>query len=221
MREELDSQAQIRCAICCLRFRLRTHHQFSHRKTLTCTELVSDYYYFDADSGFSPCSARCRLSCWSAKGSFAKNFTSCDVEHSSFVVTSLTFQLKAASQSIASHNNAGKSLCEGFTLSCPDTHRLFHNSDSLRSLSQSHRISIANFVRSRSTAVLRFSTWLRFSLASAVIPVGMCFITTPVSTLFRLCPPGPDRLTRVISTCFNNTSAGSRAGWVSFFSDMV
>lgn len=72
--------------------------------------------------------------------------------------------------------------------------------------------TIAKVLRIRSAATSRFSAWLRRSLASTWRSEGRWVSTMAVSTLFRCCPPGPDRRVRTTSHCLSSSGMGSSAG---------
>ena len=147
-----------------------------------------------------------------ARESFFRKRMSWDGVQSSRLAAWMTSPSNVATVSSASANRAGKSSCEAFTQTRPPADRSFHRSLESHAGSTGRRISRARLILSRNTATRRFAAWLRRSHAWAPTPVGEWSRRTPVSTLLRCCPPGPDRRRNSTSHSRKSSSVAIAAG---------
>ena len=147
-----------------------------------------------------------------ARESFFRKRTICDGVHPSRRAAWATSPSNVAMASSASANRAGKSSCEGGTRIRPPTDRALHRSLGWYSASTGRRTSRARLILSRNMATRRFAAWLRRSHAWALTPVGECSRRTPVSTLLRCCPPGPERRRNSRSHSRKSSSVAIAAG---------
>ena len=119
------------------------------------------------------------------------NFTSWEVEQPRVCAAAAGFKPSKWRKSSASASNAGKSECLLLTSIFLFFRREFQSSLGVDFSVLSSRKAMARLVFNLLIATVLFLFWLLASLAWPIIPVGVCVITTAVSTLFRCCPPGP------------------------------